>query len=335
MYSDGGIDISKDGRFLLTCARVHIPPILTEYQTAACVQPPNTSNFSPNSHPARVVAADRETSWITTTLPFRSREGIRGGGGGGGSSGNIPSFMPPTVPAAAPVAPPLFLAHNIRQLSGIKEASSFRTSSSTPIVTASSSSSSPLHTLPSPPGRLNRYSSGTNSSTNEDRNNHNSDPLVTPIRNTGSNQHLPELIADLSIQDARTIDGVPIVIDMTRRSRPQPTSTVCNTLPVQNDEERVCTLLMSKEKLLNAIASSSSSSGDSSSESTSQHTGSISSMGPRRARAVIAEVADRRIHTHWKQKMMRMGDRPPSGIRLTGILMQFSCILHCIYAWSV
>ena len=329
MYSDGGIDISKDGRFLLTCARVHIPPILTEYQAAACVQPPNTSNFSPNSHPARVVAADRETSWITTTLPFRSREGIRGGGGG--SSGNIPSFMPPTAPAAAPVAPPLFLAHNIRQLSGIKEASSFRTSSSTPIVTASSSSSSPLHTLPSPPGRLNRYSSSTNSSTNEDRNNHNSDPLVTPIRNTGSNQHLPELIADLSIQDARTIDGVPIVIDMTRRSRPRPTSIASNTLPVQNDEERVCTLLMSKEKLLNAIASCSSSSSDSSGDSTSQHTGSTSSMGPRRARAVIAEVADRRIHTHWKQKMMRMGDRPPSGIRLTVISMQLACILHCIY----
>lgn len=52
MYSDGGIDISKDGRYLLTCARVQIPPIslseLNAMQKSSSVLSPSSPSGPPS-----------------------------------------------------------------------------------------------------------------------------------------------------------------------------------------------------------------------------------------------------------------------------------------------
>lgn len=75
LYSDGGIDISKDGKYLFTCARVHYPPALQEF---AYGNPRKGTfgnlfgTFSPNSHPARLVADERESKLRASGSGFSS-----------------------------------------------------------------------------------------------------------------------------------------------------------------------------------------------------------------------------------------------------------------------
>jgi hypothetical protein len=214
LYSDGGIDISRDGRYFITCARVYVPGFPLNGRDGSALRtlpaPPRSRNFPPIKPGAGASdrerrgdrpyppSADDEDTWLSRLSSLTG--GVR-------SNGSYPQVSPPGTATWGPAVPPqevpatLYIAHNMRN---IATGSVSNTGSNSPVVKkpspAVSASTSPL--LGSASANNSHSETGKSSSAAQMRDN--------------SYPDLPEMIASMSLTDSKTIDGIPVVTDVTR-----------------------------------------------------------------------------------------------------------------------
>jgi hypothetical protein len=265
LYSDGGIDVSHDGRYLLTCARVHVPPFYHEWQVGNSAKHVPHHSTSPNSHPARVVADERESFRLKSIL--RNPLPVEGYG----------RAHPVAAPQPLPPPPPLFSPQNRRKDTAVI---SNANSSSNGSSRAQSASVSPAPAFSSSPGQS--IHSRTSSSP----------PAYTGFTALSSSTcagvatlELPDLVAGLTIAGQRTSEGVPAVIDMTRRRTGVPRPPALEP-PIESE----CGL---KD------------------ETRARNASNVSTLSS--VRAQLTRMSQRRIAPQQRQKLIRMGDRPPLG----------------------
>lgn len=273
LYSDGGIDVSQDGRYLLTCARVHIPPFYYEWQAGVSLKSALHTSTSPNSHPARVVSDEREMQCEgrlrgilrTTARP----ESTAGGSKQLSGAGTVNTVQP--LPQAPPPPPPLFTPLNRRQQSS-KGADNDRPSSAVqPSLSAAGSAAASNRVSPAP-------SVATQSSGDA----------------VSSSEHLSSLLAGLALPpppanlSATRTDGAPAVIDMTRRRLegipPRPPALLDPS--AEDASEGWSDELQLKSSGCDGLDG---------------------------VHSELSRMSQRRIVPQQRHKLIRMGDRPPLG----------------------
>lgn len=201
LYSDGGIDVSCDGRYLLTCARVYLPPFYGEWLAGNAAKLASNNATPPSAHPARLVADEQEIPAARRLFPTRSPGAVEGtpvaaAGGAGGSSRGSP--MAPS--------PPLFVPRNRRNQLYSTGGGGTSGTNSAALSNATSKNASPVPTTAVIPSM---HASSSGGSLHSD---------------------LPDLISGLTISGQRTCDGVPAVIDLTRgkTSLPPPPGSIAS-----------------------------------------------------------------------------------------------------------
>lgn len=245
LYSDGGIDISKDGRYLLTCARVQIPPIsLADLQSnqkssSSILSPasptgPPLSAFSYGKGSARSPEPSASEAPLPPlfTVPMRGAERVTPGATGSSPTPGQSAVLRSQSLTPPPSAPPAMLSfaalrNNMSSMSALTGMSASSSSDFLSVQSGStapqSGAQSPLPPAPTTPGAPPSSAPGTPVVGNVVSPTALAfSPPMPPNTQSGAEGNMVGMLNQMSLTSARQRDedGTPLVIDMTTKRTP-------------------------------------------------------------------------------------------------------------------